>query len=156
MHGEAGEARVVSSVVVDGSTSTLVEDTLTTDSEASQTENHRTWSTDAGSEVTTISFAARGDAGALLAEQVTEALVGAVLVASMVSGVGQEAVAPRLRDAREAPLRPDEDSLVVDGHPAHAVVVSSGGVTLRGCVVDETVVVVVGDRGPLSLTLTRG
>lgn len=156
MHGEAGEARVVSSVVVDGSTPRLVEDTLTTDSAASQTENHRTWSSDAGAEVTTISFAAGGDAGALLAEQVTEALVGAVLVRSMVSGLGREAIAPRLRDARKAPLRHDEDSLVVDGHPADALVVSSCGVTVRGAVVGATVVIAVGDHGPLTLTLARG
>lgn len=156
MHTDVEEGRLVSGVETGGSPMTLVEDTTATDSEASPAESRRTWGTDAGAEITTITCAARSDADADLAERVSDALVGAILERSLFSTAAREAVAATLRDARESPLRLDEENgLVVDGRPARTLVASHDGATVRGTVVGTTVVVVVGEHGPLALTLTN-
>lgn len=156
MHMDVGEGRLVSGVETGGSPMTLVEDTTATDGEASPAESHRTWCTDAGAEITTITCAARSDADADLAERVSDALVGAILERSLFSTTDREAVSATLRDARESPLRLDEENgLVVDGRPARTLVASHDGATVRGTVVGTTVVLVVGEHGPLALTLTN-
>lgn len=155
MRADMGEVRLVSGLEIDESPVTLVEDTLVRDSEASPAESHRTWASDAGAEITTITCAARPDADADLAERLSDALVAAILERSLFSSTGREAVAASLRDARESPLRLDkENRLVVDGRPARTLVASHDGATVRGAVLGATVVVVVGDHGPLALTLT--
>lgn len=153
MRTDVGEGRLVSGVEIGGRPATLVEDTLATDREGTPAESHRTWASDAGAEITTITCAARADAD--LAERVSDALVGTILERSLMSTTDREAVAASLRDARESPLRLDEENgLVVDGRPARTLVASSAGATVRGTVIGTTVVVVVGDHGPLALSLT--
>lgn len=155
MHADVGEGRLVSGVEIGGRLSTLVEDTIATDSESSPAESRRTWGSDSGAEITTITCAARSDADADLAERLSDALVGAILERSLFSAADRDAVTATLRTAREALVRLDEEhGLVVDGRPARTLVASSGGATVRGTVVGSTVVVVVGDHGPLTLTLT--
>lgn len=156
MRTDVGEGRLVSGVEIGGRPATLLEDTAATDGEASPAESHRTWCTDAGAEITTITCAARSDADADLAERVSDALVGAILERSLFSATDREAVAASLRDAGESPLRPDgENGLVVDGRPARTLVASHDGTTVRGAVLGTTAVVVVGEHGPLVLTLTN-
>lgn len=156
MRTDVGEGRLVSGVETDGRPMTLVEDTTATDGEGASAESRRTWASDAGAEITTITCAARADADADLAERVSDALVGAILERSLFSTTDREAVAATLGDARESPLRLDEENgLVVDGRPARTLVASHDGATVRGTVVGTTVVVVVGEHGPLALTLTN-
>ena len=156
MRTDVGGGRLVSGVETGGSPMTLVEDTTATDGEASPAESHRTWCTDTGAEITTITCAARSDADADLAERVSDALVGAILERSSFSTTDREAVAATLRDARESPLRLDEENgLVVDGRPARTLVASHDGATVRGAVLGTTVLVVVGEHGPLALTLAN-
>ena len=143
----------MSAVEIGGSPATLVEDTLAADSEEAPAESHRTWASDAGAEITTITCATRTDAD--LAERLSDALVGAILERSLFSTTDRDVVAATLRTAREAPVGLDaEHGLVLDGRPARTLVASHDGATVRGAVLGTTVLVVVGEHGPLALTLT--